>query len=161
MMIINDKGQSLVEAMLALGVAAIIIGSIALVVLTTVNNADYSKTQNLATQYAQQALDIVRQQSDSNWSAFSAYVSGTYCLAENSTDLGSPTGGCSTPNITSNNNNFIRSVVINTADASCGSGEKVTVSVSWPDSKCTGSNKYCENVTLDSCFAQIANPPNP
>ena len=159
---LNIRGQSLIEAVLSLGVSSIIIAAIAMVVITSMNNANYAKYQNVAAHYAQEGLDIIRQQSETNWDLFSQKTSGTYCLAQDSTDLGtSPVGDCTTPNISSNNINFIRKIIILTSGSGCSSGEKVSVVVSWSDGKCSSSKPYCHDVTLDSCFAQINNVPNP
>ena len=85
---LNEKGQSLVEALIALGVAVIVVSAMAVAAITSVNNADFSKYQNLATNYAQQGLEVMRQQAQSNWAFFASqvplYSSGssgeTYCL---------------------------------------------------------------------------------
>jgi type II secretory pathway pseudopilin PulG len=159
---LNNRGQSLIEAVLSLGVCSIIIAAIAMVVITSMNNANYAKYQNVAAHYAQEGLDIVRQQSETNWSLFALKSSGTYCLAQDSTDMGTtPVSDCATPNISSNNINFIRKIIILASGSGCSSGEKVSVIVSWSDGKCSSSNLYCHNVTLDSCFAQINNVSNP
>jgi type II secretory pathway pseudopilin PulG len=158
---INQKGQSLVEALVALGAAVLIITSIAVAVITSVNNAVFSKNQNLATQYAQQAIDTLRHQSISNWTSFSA-LDGSYCLSQNSTNL-IPAGlGCSL-NINDSNNNpfFIRTIQIThvaslPATANCAGNILANVSVSWRDAKCTNTlNSYCHSVKLDTCLANI------
>lgn len=151
----NQKGQSLIEALIALGAAAIIVSAIAIVVITSVNNSDFSKYQNLATQYSQQGMEILKQKSESDWQSFSSFgASGsvTYCLNQDSTTLNPSGSGC-TVNI---NNFFIRKVVIAQNDASCSGNARVTVSVSWKDGKCTSSgNIYCHSVDLNSCLANI------
>jgi len=57
----NQKGQGLVEALIALGAAVIIIAAITIAVITAVSNSDFSTEQNLATGFAQQGMEIVRQ----------------------------------------------------------------------------------------------------
>lgn len=153
---INQKGQSLIEAVVALGAAVLIISAIAVVVITAVNNADFSKYQNLATQYSQQGIEILKQQSQSDWSSFSA-LSGTYCLNQGSTTLTTLFGTICAKNI---NNFFVRQVVISQGSASCNSNTKVSVSVYWADGKCP-VNIYCHDVTLDSCLANINSAPAP
>lgn len=149
---INQKGQTLIEALIALGAAAMIISAIAVVVITSVSNSIYSKNQNLATHYAQQGIDIMRQQSESDWLSFLA-KGGTFCLSKGTNSLGSPVTACSTPNI---DNFFVREIVITQANPSCGGSAKVVVDVSWNDGKCTSaSNLYCHSVTLDTCLANI------
>lgn len=148
---INQKGQSLVEALIALGAAAIIVSAIAVVVITSVNNSDFSKYQNLATQYSQQGMEILKQKSESDWTTFSSF-SGNYCLAQDSTTLVAAGSGCSA-NI---NNFFVREVTITQNSSSCSGNARVNISVSWADGRCTSSsNPYCHSVDLDSCLANI------
>lgn len=148
----NQKGQSLIEALVALAAAAVIVSAIAVAVITSVNNSDFSKNQNLATQYAQEGIEVLRNLSQSNWSSFSTY-SGTYCLNKDSTTLTTPSGASCPLNI---NSFFVRQVVINQNSSSCSSNTKVSVTVSWADGKCTtASNPYCHSVLLDSCLANI------
>jgi hypothetical protein len=142
----NDKGQTLIEAATALGVASIIIAAIAISILTSMDNATFSKNQNLATQYAQQGMDVLRQLSDSDWSTFNAY-NGDYCFPAGSLIL--TAGPCTTANISST---FLRKATIEKPGAGC-TLEKATISVSWADGKCTAGN-YCHTVKLEACFAQ-------
>lgn len=149
---INQKGQSLVEALVAMTAAVVIVSAIAIAVITSVNNSDFSKNQNLATQYAQEGIEILRGLSQSDWNSFSTY-SGTYCLDKGSTTLTMPTNVSCSQNI---NNFFVRQIDITQASDSCSGNAKISVSVSWGDGKCTNSaNPYCHKVLLDSCLANI------
>lgn len=147
----SSKGQSLVEAIIALGAAVVIISAIAIAVITSVSNSDFSKNQNLATHFAQQGIEILRGQSESDWTSF-ATRSGTFCLTQGNSNLGLPTSSCNLPNI---NNFFIRKVVISPGNAGCSTNTKVSVTVSWSDGKCSLSNAYCHSVLLDTCLANI------
>ncbi len=149
---INQKGQSLVEALVAMTAAVIIVSAIAVAVITSVNNSDFSKNQNLATQYAQEGIEILRNLSQSNWNSFSTY-SGTYCLNQGSTTLTIPTNVNCPQNI---NSFFVRQISITQTSDSCSGNAKISISVSWGDGKCTNaSNPYCHKVLLDSCLANI------
>lgn len=171
---INQKGQSLVEAVIALGVAAIVVSAMAVAAITSINNADFSKYQNLATQYAQEGLEIVRQQSQTNWTTFSAktpvrLTQYTYCLDQNTTNLYAPPLGSSCgKNINLGNNPFfVREVILtqtnfnvayttpSVINPACNGTIQATVSVAWTDGKCSSSSNYCHNVTLSSCFANL------
>ena len=171
MMKLNEKGQSLVEALIALGVAAIVVSAMAVAAITSVNNADFSKYQNLATNYAQQGLEVLRQQAQSNWSLFTTQVpayspefSGkTYCLDQTVPLQLSPLnslGACDpTPNVIDNGKNFfLREVTLTqtaSSDLTCHGSVLANVSVAWTDGKCGSVTTYCHNVTLQSCFANI------
>jgi type II secretory pathway pseudopilin PulG len=161
---INQKGQSLVEALIALGVAAIVVSAMAVAAITAVNNADFSKYQNLATQYAQQGLEILKQQSQTDWNAFSSQVGGSpgnlYCLDQDKTKLDLPPLGSCAQNINDQNNKpfFVRDVRLtqtDPADLDCHGIVRVTVRVSWTDGKCSSTTDYCHKVSLKSCFANI------
>lgn len=157
----KNKGQGLIEAMVALGAAVIVISTIAVAVITAVNNSDFSKNQNFASSYAQQGLEIIRDKAESNWTTFYNIPSTTYCLDKNATDL-SPlniNNSCTPFDII-----FIRQIDIrhnNTDYCTSGAGTKVKSTVFWTDGKCTDSNnKYCHNVTLESCMANINSVPS-
>jgi len=159
---INQNGQSLVEALIALVVATVVISAMAVAAITAVNNADFSKYQNLATQYAQQGMDLLRHKSQVNWTSLNddAKDGKLYCLAQGDVDLGGSQPDCSFPNIMDHGKNFfVRKVELIRSTYPC-TGESVlaTVTVSWTDGKCrTASDtpNYCHNVILNSCFANI------
>ena len=147
----NQKGQSLVEALIALGVATIVVSAMAIAAITAVNNADFSKYQNLATNYAQQEMEIIRQHSQTDWhNLILAKLGSSKCLDINQTETPLP---CS-KNI---DNFFGREVTLtqtSSGDSDCHGTVHAVVTVSWADGKCS-SGSSCHNVTLDSCFADI------
>ena len=63
---INQKGQSLVEVVIALGIAVIIVIAFTNATIASVRNSQFSKNQNLATKYAQETLEVVRAVRDQN-----------------------------------------------------------------------------------------------
>jgi hypothetical protein len=150
----NKKGQGLVEALIALGAAVVIISAITVAVVTAVNNSDYSKSQNLATGYAQQGMEIVKQDSQLDWVSLQASISAStvWCLPQGSTDF-SPVLPC-TVNI---GERFVRQLDFDLPLSTCtGNGiHRVTVTVKWTDGKCSSSLDYCHKVVLDSCIADI------
>ena len=62
-----QRGQSLIEVLAALAVILLVI--VALIRATTISmkSGDFSKTQALATSYAQEAIEWVRAERDKNW----------------------------------------------------------------------------------------------
>lgn len=142
------KGQTLIEALVALGAAVIIVSAITIVVISALNNAQFSKNQNLATQFAQQGMEIMRQKRDSSWGTFDE-LEGDYCLNKESNSLTSYGLGCR-----QNVDMFIRKVNIDKSSSDCSLATKVTVTVSWSDNKCTShANLFCHKVELVSCFS--------
>lgn len=161
---IKEKGQTLIEALVALGAAVLVLSAITVAVISALNNTQYTKNQNLATQYAQQGIEIMRQINQSSWETFSSYNARRYCLAQGDTfpcPLGSATGSCSQSSQTSCGQNygiFVREVdIAQGSEASCSDESiGVTVIVSWSDGKCTDpGNVYCHNVKLNSCLSNL------
>ncbi len=154
---INQKGQSLIEAIVALSAAVLIISAIAVAVLTSVGNSDYSKNQNKATVYAQEELESLREESEINWSGFFAQASGIYCVGPDEI-LVSSVANCSSANL---DNYYIRQVDLYDFNSpECINSRRVKVSVMWSDGKCA-TNQFCHNVVLDSCFADNNTLPTP
>ncbi len=148
------KGQTLIELLVALGTVGIIISVIAVVVITSLSNAQFVKNQNAAINYAQQGMELARQLRDSDVVGFRAY-SGTYCLAENQTSLGSTQTSC----LTNIANVFTRSLVIN--QSGCGANNaQVSVTVSWSDGRCQ-ANSNCHSVPLVSCLSTVSSITGP
>lgn len=157
----NEKGQTLIEVLVALTAAVAVIYAIATAVISALNNAQFSKSQGVATQYAQEGIEIMRQIRDSDWTRFSSYnqtdTNNYYCLDKNSKDI-SLKGSTCTPNVDS----FVREVQIQKNSSDCTqpsqitNAAKVTVIVYWSDGKCTNANNlYCHNVRLSSCFSDF------
>src|SRR3989344_6359338 len=154
----KEKGQSLVEAIIALTAAILVVSSIIAAVIIALNNAQYSKYQNLATQYAQEGIEVVKKISVANWASFillpryrcldDLYIwSDQPCIA-NVYGVGTPQTKI-----------FRRSIEIEQSASDCNPvgcssncSAKVISTVSWSDSKCTSaSDIYCHSVVLKTC----------
>ena len=155
----KQKGSVLVETLIALGAAVVIIAAITGMVISALNNAESARSQDLAGQYAQEGMEVMRNMARSNWQKFQSY-NGQNCLAQGSSDpvplLGA--NGCD-PNI----GVFKREIDVDTAvnQADCLDSSKVTIIVSWTDTKCSRANAYCHNVELQSCISDIGVVPSP
>ena len=149
----NQKGQGLIEALVALGAAVIIIAAITIAVITAVSNSDYSKYQNLATGYAQQGMEVVQQKSQLDWNAISTY-SGTWCLPQGATDFYPKTKDYVCPvNVA---DKFSKRLEFSKNYSSCNdTNTQIEVTVAWTDGKCSGATDFCHHVILDSCLADI------
>jgi Tfp pilus assembly protein PilV len=134
----NMKGQSLIEVLVALGIIAAVVTTIASIVTSSLGNTAYSKDLNEATKYAQDGLEVTRSIRNSNYTTF-ATLSGTFCLAQNATTLGPAQGSCNTPNV---DQIYIRSIQVE-INPGCGANvSKVISIVKWQDGKC-GAGSYC------------------
>jgi type II secretory pathway pseudopilin PulG len=151
---LNNKGQTLIEAIVAVAVSSIVVGAIALTVITGINNAIFSRNQNTAVNYARQGMEMMRGVSQTDWDSFNilcALGDCVYCLAKDQKTLTPPQdGSCSTANVDSI---FIRSILIQNSGAGC-TDKKVWVKVLWSDGKCPAGS-YCHSEILKSCLNQI------
>jgi len=145
---LNQKGQTLIEAVGALGVLGIVISAITLAVTTSLSNATYDKNLTIATKYTQQGSEIMQQIRDDNYATFQN-LTGIYCLAQNQTTLTS--GPC----LVNMDGFYIRSVQI--IQNGCGQNvSKITVSTSFKDGKCIAGT-YC-HTQIDSLCLSTTNP---
>lgn len=87
--LLKEKGQSLVEVIVALAIALLVILALVRVTVISMRNASFARNQALATQYAQEAMEWIRSQRDEDWGNL---AEGTYCLSDS---LSWSTGSCS------------------------------------------------------------------
>ena len=166
----DGKGQSLVEVLVSLSIAAIVLSGITLAVIYSLRNTQFSKNQNLASQYAAEGIEIMRQLRDSK-SSLSGFLgenntSRTSCLPQDSTGpINQPPCGQNVgpKDIGSTNYIYIREVKIEPASSppdlptECMDNYKVTVRVSWWDNACGNTSNFCHKVNLISCLADRKN----
>ncbi len=164
----KNQGQVLIEALIALAVVTFVIAGIVIALITSVNNSTFTRNQNLATNYAQEGLDIARNIKESDYSYFAQYQ-GYYCLPEGVTDLDSAPfvdGVCEKISDT-----FTRQIFIDETGADskkdppvqkCGvTGQTPGTSiyvvsiVSWNDSRCDSELDQCHSIEIDSCFSDF------
>lgn len=174
---VSERGQSLIEVLVGLATAVFIMGAITAATISALNNSVYSKNQNLATGYAQQGIEIVRNLRDRNYTLFNEMLQGaqhkTYCLAKTcdkidptSSDPSDPCGPkqiqCSQNVGGQNADIFVREVTVDTLSPYCQEtqnnqttqGTYVTTIVSWYDSKCANaSTLFCHSVQLSTCLS--------
>lgn len=152
----SEKGQTLIEILIAMSAAVIVLSAITLTIISALSNAQYSKNQNLATQYAQEGMEVVRKIRDNDWNTFAGF-SGKYCLGKGSFSLGSSVPGACPQNI----DIFVREINIENS-ASCNNGTQAIVRVKWSDGKCGDrTNIFCHEASLVSCFTDANLVPTP
>lgn len=147
----SQKGQTLIEVLVAMATGVAVMSAIAVTVITSLSNVEFTKNQNLATQYSREGLEVVRRLAKSNWATFSSYTSTFYCLAKGSTTLTIRTGIKCGQNV----DIFVREINIEQSSPTCGGNAKILSMVSWSDSKCGRDDVFCHQVRLDSCIANI------
>lgn len=146
-----EAGQTLLEILLAFSVSILVLSAIVVGITISLSNTQYTKNQNLANSYAKEAMAVVRQIRDSSWPNFFSKTQPTYCLARNSTELAALTS----INCGQNVGIFMREVKFMHNSAECSGGSKVTVKVSWSDSKCPVGTPFCHKAELITCFSNI------
>lgn len=144
-----QKGETLLEALVALGLISIVVVAVATTVTTALSNAQYNEKQTLATKYAQQGLESVRQIRNQNYSAF-RNLDGLYCFGRDQETLGFSQAACTTENM----DTFIRSIEIDQSPGCSPNVARVTVRVAFKDGKCD-ANSYCHTQTHTSCLSTI------
>lgn len=77
-----QRGQSLFEVVLALGVVTAICVGIVSLTVSSIRNASFSKNKTLAGRYAQEATEWLRSQRDADFDVFKANAVGTRCLKD-------------------------------------------------------------------------------
>ena len=144
-----QKGQSLVEAVVGLAIAIILISMFAIITNTSLTSSQKGKDQNLATQFAQEGIELARKDRKI---PLAAGTTATYCVRESAEGLQDPPEGtCTTANISGI---YLRSVTLSAIDpaGSCGANTyQVSSKVAWTDGKCTV--KFCRDVEITTCLA--------
>jgi len=174
-----SKGQTLLEAIIAVGVLAIVLTAAASAVVTSINNANFTTNENLANKYAQDGIEYLRNLKTKNYPAFIGLLTPTpggtsrYCMPQlTPIPKTTTTCDCSTsPSqcIHERTGVLIReTTVINTADIPnptprpCQvvpvvnptpvNGFLVTVSVKWTSGRCPLADRYCHASVLQTCL---------
>lgn len=129
----SEKGQTIFELVVVIGILALIITGVIAMVSVSIRNSGFSKQQSEAARFNQEATEYLRQQRDIAWSNIFSKATGngaTYCMQ--SLNLSSP-GECP-PTQTIPNTGFVRKAKLTSQDANT---VLVEVEVSWKDSRST------------------------
>ena len=122
---VTGRAQSMFEVIFAIAVAALILVGITSLAATSVKNSSFSTNNAVATKYAQEAVEWLREERDNNWNTFAANATGTeICLGSSPPSWG---GSCKIPNA-----GLERKVTLTTIPS--GAIEAVVV-VSWVDNQ--------------------------
>lgn len=134
-------GQSLFEVIVAVGMVAIILMGIVSLAASSVRNSSFSRNNTLATKYAQEEIEWLREQRDTSWTDFLDSINTGSCSG--SFSWGS---GCQIDNLFVRNATFVCSyfdvIIPATSPVACDSLSSpmanivdITVSVSWQDAQ--------------------------
>jgi type II secretory pathway pseudopilin PulG len=160
----SRKGQTLLEALIALSALVIILTAVSVAVLTSINNSSFLKQQNQANKLAQQGMEYIRDRINSS-NKFSTYsvLTGAKCFNEVSSGYG---GSGGTEIILANScagvaniGGFIREVTFVSQDCDTSGavldfsdGLQAKVDVYWSSGKCPVTDTFCHKQEVRSCF---------
>lgn len=146
----SQKGQSLIEAMVALMTILLVITAIAIVTVSGLYNSQFVKNQNETNKLAQQGMEFVKNIQANDLKTFAAFGQNiTYCIDEANSTL--TVVNCSLSAINTGKY-YNRTVIFSPGLSECGgsSEEMVTVVVSWSSSKC--KSPFCHKSELKTCM---------
>ncbi|MBI4037373.1 type II secretion system protein [Candidatus Daviesbacteria bacterium] len=76
----KQSGQSLIEVLVGLSIAAVVLGGLLISIMVSLKNAQFAQNQARATKYAQEAIDQIRAIKERNSTVtFAAVVVGSSC----------------------------------------------------------------------------------
>lgn len=171
---INQKGQTILEILLAFGVSVLVLTGVILGISTSLKKSEYAKDQSLASAYAQEGMATVRKTRDISWHNFTdTFTTNTkYCI-KSDLSLSAPiSAGQHCTGVTNGIGNppgyiFSREVTVEhdcsagaCASAGCAGGSYVQLDVFWATGDCT-SGSYCHKVGIVSCLFNLYDPPTP
>ncbi len=169
--LINEyaRGQTLIETLVAMSVALVLLTLATVATTTALNNVQRGKSQNQASKFAEQGLEVMRQMRDADWDTFNN-LSGTYCMADTCSTIANGAGVCgaTSGSCTKNIGEFSRSVIVerNIGCVLPGNNNpkviasRVTVTVAWADNTCADSSSLCRKTQVISCLGNIYSDPN-
>lgn len=143
----TESGQSLLEVLTALGVAAIVVVALSVLAVSSLRNAQHARAQAEATKFVNEGIEQVRTVRDQQgWNTFSTFSvtppNNCYSVNTSSTPWILQGETCGTPPIVGSTQ-FTREIQLEDASidvvsSGCLSppcpGRRVTVTVSWTDS---------------------------
>ncbi len=159
----NNRGQTLIEALIALTIILTIMSVTTVAVITSLNNANFIKLQTQSNKIAQEGMEHIRDQIvnknlfagfPSNPNIFNS--SGKCMGPDNVIQAGNAPSPITNPCPVLIDGKFSR--VVRFTNAQCDStnssfanGVRVVVTVHWRDGKCSGTT-YCHKQEITSCF---------
>ncbi len=141
---VNLKGQSLFEVIMALAVVTIIVVGIVSLSATSVRNADFSRDKTLAAKYSEETIEWLRGERDTDFAVFVTKI-GNWCfpsLSWSSATVGTCSSGQEIPNTI-----FMREVILSSSLISGKTVIEASVRVYWQDSRAAHEVKTITNFT--------------
>lgn len=152
----SPKGQTLIEVLAAFGIAVSLVSAITVTVIFALSTTQFGKNKNLATQYAQQGIEVVRRMQDSG--QLKDVADGTQCLNIGRNSLTTKTSA----ECPADASFFVREVTIRSGTgSSCYPSRQIILTLKWSDNKCTQDNLYCHKTEITSCLSGVKSVATP
>lgn len=135
------SGQTLVEAVVVIGVVVLLVTGLLAGTTASLRSAQSGRTRTQAISLAQQGVEIIRGLRDEQWDTFEV-LTGAYCLGDDH-QLNTAAGSCA-PNITTPEGTLTRSALFDWQDPKM----VVQVTVSYREADTT------RDITLTTYFTQ-------
>jgi len=120
----NSQGQTLVEAVVVIGVVVLLVTGLVSATTASLRSVQSGRIRSQAVSLSQEGLEIARGIRDENWDDFIGLV-GQHCLGDN--QQMAPSAGSCTPNILTPQGSLTRAVTFDWQDPKM----VVTVTVSY------------------------------
>jgi type II secretory pathway pseudopilin PulG len=155
--IFYEKGQSLMEVLIAIGIAAALIGSVVSTYVVSLRSNANARLSAIGTQLAQETYDNIKALSEADWHSIYLVTKGANYHLSLSGDSFIIIPGIETTEV--DGVEYSRSFVVNNVQRGLGgdivlsggnddpSTQKVTVTATWPLSGDTGNTKITGYVT--------------
>jgi Tfp pilus assembly protein PilV len=126
-----EKGQSLFEIVLALGLITLILTAVVALASLSIKNSSFSHLQTIATRYSESAMESLREEKEKDWTSFynNALSSPNWCF--NGSSWGDATPGACPDSDFITDTNFMREVSFTIIEPR---EVEVMINVNWQDS---------------------------
>lgn len=132
-------GQTLVELLVALGIAAVVVVAMIALASTSLANITFSRLQGESSRLARGTMEWLRSERDTDWNTFATHA-GTWCMPTLSWTIGTAcTSGNPIPDTT-----LFREVVLSQISAD---EIEASARVYWTDSKGTHETRLNSRLT--------------
>lgn len=141
MLKIKQKGQSIVEVIIATVIISIVLVGLISAITFSLSNAQFAKNKALANKHGQEAIEWLRAQRDiSGWTKLYTLNGTTHCLNNFPADIlilySQPVGNCTSGSV--NNNTIFTRQVIFTGNATADR-LTINISITWPQGSRTST----------------------
>lgn len=142
----NNRGQMLIEALVALSIFLIALTAITVTVVTAVSNSRFAQDQNAANKYAQAGIEQIKNRGYTSVKN----LTGTWAMGDNNALVSLPSTPVNIEQKYKRDATFTPGI----PGGVCAGGIRVEVIVKWNSPKCQASNTFCHQSKQTTCMTQ-------